>query len=84
MKQIVLTVYVVELDRACEFVIPADMYVETAISLIQKILAEEYCEQYIKSSVKLSLINANSGRVLSGSYSFSQLNIDGSEKLILV
>ena len=83
-EKLSLNVQIVPLNLEHNFLIPLDMSVENATSLITKTILDEYPGVKYNSLSKNLLIQASSGKVLTSNYSFKQLGIIQGEKIILI
>lgn len=83
-EKISLNVLIVPLNVEHNFLIPADMSVENAATLISQTVLDEYPGvKHATTSTNL-LIQASSGKVLNAKCSFRQLGIIQGEKTILI
>lgn len=83
-EKLSINVEIVTLNVEHNFLIPANMSVETATSLIVKAVEEEY--PGVKHSVTHPnlLVQASTGKLLNTKCSFKQLGIVQGEKIILM
>lgn len=82
-KKLSVNVYVPSVSQDIDFLIPGNMNVGKAISLMAKVISEEY--QGMKYIIQeLNLINLNDNRVLNTSCNFEQLGIISGSKLVLL
>lgn len=83
-EKLSLNVLIVPLNVEHNFLIPADMSIESATMLISKTVLDEYPGvRYATMGINL-LIQASSGKVLNAKCSFRQLGIIQGEKIILM
>lgn len=82
-RKILLYVYVVAMNVHCEFCIPVNMKVENAITLMKKLLCEEYKFNPNDLNINGYLIFAENGLILNSKKTFMELEIETDEKYIL-
>ena len=83
-EKISVNVKILSLNTEHNFLVPSEMCVGDAISLIVKILIEQYPEAMVKRLNEYSLMHLLSGDFLNPNCSFKQLEIVQGEKLLLV
>lgn len=83
-EKISLNVEIVPLNIEHNFLIPSEMSVETATSLIVKTVLDEYPGVKHTATNKNLLVQASSGKILNTNCSFRQLGIIQGEKIILM
>ena len=83
-EKLSLNVEIVPLNIEHNFLIPSDMSVENATSLIVKTILDEYPGVKHSPSVTHLLVQASTGKILSSKFSFRQLGIIQGEKIILM
>lgn len=83
-EKITVSVYVLGINRNCEFTVPSSLSVREAIKLMKKIIIEEYWGTAPNSEHKLSLMKISDCEVLNDAFSFAQLGISNGEKMIFV
>jgi len=83
-EKLSLNVEILPLNVEHNFLIPSDMSVENAASLIVKTVLDEYPGTQRSAMAPTLLIQASSGKVLNSGCSFKQLGIIQGEKLILM
>ena len=83
-EKLSLNVEIVPLNMEHNFLIPSDMSVENAASLIVKTVLDEYPGVKHSPMSPTLLIQATTGKVLNAACSFKQLGIIQGEKLILM
>ena len=83
-EKLSLNVEVISFNVEHNFLVPLDMSVDAATSLIIKMLLDEYPGIKHSANRPNMLIQASSGKVLDAKCSFKQLGIIQGEKLILI
>ena len=83
-KNISLNVEIVSLNIQHNFLIPEEMNVDTATSLIVKTVSDEYPGVKRAPGHMNLLLHAGSGKILDTKCSFKQLGISQGERLILM
>lgn len=83
-EKLSLNVEIVPLNIQHNFLVPSEMSVETATSLIVKTILDEYPGVKQISSNSCMLIHAKSGKSLNKKCNFKQLGILQGEKIILM
>ena len=83
-EKLSINIEVVSLNIEHNFLIPSNMSVESAISLVIKTILDEYPGVKQNQTDANFMIQASSGKVLEPKCSFKQLGIIQGEKIILM
>ena len=83
-EKLSLNVEIIPLNIKHNFLIPLDMSVETATSLIVKAVLDEYPGVKQSTTNTHMLIQTSSGKVLNSMCSFKQLGIIQGEEILLI
>ena len=83
-ERLSLNVVIIPLNIEHNFLIPSDMSIENAVSLIIKTVLDEYPGVKCATTANNLLVQASSGKILNAKCSFRQLGIIQGEKIILM